>query len=272
MAIVAYQDELPLSLDAPPTDQPNQILPTLPPAPTMIDSEITTRNRRLIYLHTHDEYFTNTDHAFSLPTLYDQLVGRFMGGQDRREHAADPNSMSKFSEILARDLERGEDRMARLRRQKGIDEEEQDDEEMEEVEDENGDIVMKSRRQAAEDGAGDEEEPDIVDAERLDADILLYADSNGEFMDIQDREEAWEIWHEILSRRFLRGDDEDFDYDSVDRPGGAGDPNHLIEVEIERDGWEQYFDEEEADMYVEQDGKKYLGEKVLEGETGIQDF
>ncbi|KAF3107125.1 hypothetical protein TWF569_011124 [Orbilia oligospora] len=283
MAIAAYEE----------AEEENEVTlspPLLPPAeheleqhdepdfkrlrlsPTPPNPEIATRNRRLIYLQNHDEYFTKTEHAFSLPTLYNQLVSRFMSGRDMREHAADPASQTKFSEILARDLERGEDRMENLRRHQKM-EEEEDEDEMEEVEDEEGNIVMKSKREALDtdlDGEAAEDGP--IDAENLDADILIRADSNGEFMNVEDREEAWEIWKDILSRRFLRGDDEDFEYDSVDRPGGAGDPNHLIEVEIERDGWEEYFDGEEADVYTERDGRMYLGGKVVEGETGIQDF
>ncbi|KAF3903721.1 hypothetical protein AA313_de0209586 [Arthrobotrys entomopaga] len=249
-----------------------------PPSP---DPQITTRNRRLIYLQTHDDYFTRPDHAFSLPTLYDQLVGRFMTGRDRRDHASDPSSVTKFSEILARDLERGEDRLAQLRQkqqqkqQQGLEGHEQielvNEDELEEVEDENGNLITNPKRVPVQDGEGLDEN-DTVDAEKLDADILLHADSDGEFTNVQSREEAWEIWRDILSRRFLRGDDEDFDYDDVDLSGGAGDPKHLIEVEIERDGWEVYFDGEEADVYVERDGKKYSGGREMEGETGIQDF
>ncbi|KAK6542639.1 hypothetical protein TWF694_006582 [Orbilia ellipsospora] len=239
-----------------------------------VDPQVVIRNRRLIYLQTHDDYFTRSDHAFSLPTLYDQLVGRFMTGRDRREHASDPSSTTKFSEILARDLERGEDRLAQLRQKQQESEsmeENGDEDELEEVEDEDGNVVTKPRRTAAQDDT-EPGEDGTIDAEKLDADILLHADSDGEFTNVQNREEAWEIWRDILSRRFLRGDDEDFDYDDVDLPGGAGDPKHLIEVEIERDGWEEYFDGEEADVYVERDGKKYLGGKEMEGETGIQDF
>ncbi|KAK6359900.1 hypothetical protein TWF696_001027 [Orbilia brochopaga] len=264
-----------------PEDEPAQPPPTRTNLP---NPEIATRNRRLIYLQTNEEYFTRTDHAFSLPTLYNQLVSRFMTGRDRRDHAADPASQAKFSEILARDLERGEDRLEQLRKQRGDSAGDDEDEmDVEEVEDENGDIVQARRGSSKPStsgpaAAGDEpsQSPDdadaTLDAEPLDADILLQADANGEFSTVQSREEAWEIWREILSRRFLRGDDEDFDYDSVDRPGGAGDPHNLIEVEIERDGWEEYFDGEEADIYIERDGKKYLGGRVMEGETGIQDF
>ncbi|KAK6528194.1 hypothetical protein TWF281_009443 [Arthrobotrys megalospora] len=267
MAIAAYEEVTPSPPSLPPAEPD---LKRLRLSPTPPNPQIATRNRRLIYLQTHDEYFTKTEHAFSLPTLYNQLVSRFMSGRDRREHAADPASQTKFSEILARDLERGEDRMENLRRQQKVEEDgDEADDEMEEVEDEDGNIVTKSKRQISNaDLDGEEAGEGPIDAENLDADILIRADSNGEFMNVQDREEAWEIWKDILSRRFLRGDDEDFEYETVDMPGGAS----LIEVEIERDGWEEYFDEEEADVYVERDGKKYLGGKVMEGETGIQDF
>ncbi|EPS37793.1 hypothetical protein H072_8492 [Dactylellina haptotyla CBS 200.50] len=274
MAIVTYEEGPSKPESTIPESEADLNLTRLKISPQPVDPEIAIRNRRLIYLRNNDDYFTSTEHAFSLPTFYDQLVGRFMTGRDRREHAADPSSQTKFSEILARDLERGEDRIAHLRRQQSgqEEEEEENEEEMEEVEDEEGNVVLKSKRQLAQQEEDDTDEEGRIDAEQLDADILLQADANGEFMNIQDREEAWEIWRDILSRRFLRGDDEDFDYETVDRPGGAGDPKHLIEVEIERDEWEEYFDEEEAEVYDERDGKMYLGGRVVEGETGIQDF
>ncbi|KAF2720223.1 hypothetical protein K431DRAFT_286060 [Polychaeton citri CBS 116435] len=80
--------------------------------------------------------------------------------------------------------------------------------------------------------------------------------------DIEDRvtskEEGFEKWKDIMSRRFVSGDDNDFDYSSVDT-NEAYDDN----AEEERRKQETYFDKEEAG---------FVGEGDPAGETGIQDF
>jgi len=62
-----------------------------------------------------------------------------------------------------------------------------------------------------------------------------------------------------MTIRFLNGEDEDFDYEEVDKNGEWD----LIERKEEEDRW---FDEEEPEW----DGKD--AEEVKSGETGIQDY
>ena len=75
-----------------------------------------------------------------------------------------------------------------------------------------------------------------------------------------DREEGLQRWREMMSQRFLRGEDEEFDYAGlVDGEDGYDDLD-----EERRRGLEDWLDGEEAE-FVGVTG-------VPKGETGIQDF
>lgn len=92
------------------------------------------------------------------------------------------------------------------------------------------------------------------------------------------REAGREAWVAFLRERFVRGEDEDFEYALVDGDEG------LDGMEA-RDREEAYFDEEEPewaddsdDDYDEDDNnsngetRPKKRERVLMGETGIQDY
>ncbi|KAF1969444.1 hypothetical protein BU23DRAFT_476970 [Bimuria novae-zelandiae CBS 107.79] len=76
------------------------------------------------------------------------------------------------------------------------------------------------------------------------------------------KEEGKAWWRDEMTQRFLRGGDGDFDYKTVDGNDKYDDP------EKERDRQEAYFDSMESDFDTDGEGK----EKVLTGETGIQDY
>ncbi|KAF2733822.1 hypothetical protein EJ04DRAFT_266475 [Polyplosphaeria fusca] len=76
----------------------------------------------------------------------------------------------------------------------------------------------------------------------------------------KDEGRAW--WVDEMTQRFLRGDDKDFEYNQVDSNEKYDDP------EEERDRVDAYFDSMESDFDTDGEGK----EKVLTGETGIQDY
>ncbi|KAF2184061.1 hypothetical protein K469DRAFT_709949 [Zopfia rhizophila CBS 207.26] len=76
------------------------------------------------------------------------------------------------------------------------------------------------------------------------------------------KEEGREWWVDEMRQRFLRGDDDDFDYRTVDGSDKYDDP------EEERDIQDAYFDSMEPDWDTDGEG----GEKILTGETGIQDY
>lgn len=76
------------------------------------------------------------------------------------------------------------------------------------------------------------------------------------------KEEGKAWWIDEMTQRFLRGGDEDFEYKKVDESGKYDDP------ELERDLQDAWFESMESDFDSDGEGK----EKVLEGETGIQDY
>lgn len=76
------------------------------------------------------------------------------------------------------------------------------------------------------------------------------------------KEEGVAWWRDEMTMRFLRGGDVDFDYHAVDTNDRYDDP------EEERDRQDAYFDSMESDFDTDGEGK----EKVLTGETGIQDY
>ncbi|KAL4901538.1 hypothetical protein BDW74DRAFT_84330 [Aspergillus multicolor] len=76
------------------------------------------------------------------------------------------------------------------------------------------------------------------------------------------KEEGEKAWRFEMTMRFLRGEDDDFDYTKVD-----GD-EELDDVSEEQ---EKYFDDEEPEWVVDGEGSGDVRER-LTGETGIQDF
>lgn len=76
------------------------------------------------------------------------------------------------------------------------------------------------------------------------------------------KEEGKAWWIDEMTQRFLRGDDNEFDYKKVDGNDKYNDP------EEKRDLEEAYFNSMDSDFDSDGEGK----EKVLLGETGIQDY
>jgi hypothetical protein len=74
------------------------------------------------------------------------------------------------------------------------------------------------------------------------------------------KEEGWKRWKSEMELRFLRGDDDEFDYKAVDESEEWDDRD-----EEERIRLENYLAEEEPSWVIE-DGKE------VQGETGVQDF
>lgn len=74
----------------------------------------------------------------------------------------------------------------------------------------------------------------------------------------QDRDDGWEKWVELVGLRFLRGDDVDFDYATVDDN-------------------DEYDDRDEEgrrtlETYLEGEEEEFVGQGRPTGQTGIQDF
>lgn len=99
-----------------------------------------------------------------------------------------------------------------------------------------------------------------------DGEIVQFPDprdeATGDFESLT-REEARERWVDIMTVRFLRGDDEDFDYGKVDESEELDDRRAE-----ERDAEEEWFDGESED-FSPRDGE---GKREVRGETGVQDY
>jgi len=77
--------------------------------------------------------------------------------------------------------------------------------------------------------------------------------------------EGMRRWRKEMELRFLRGQDDDFDYSIVDQSEEYDDRG----VE-EREEEERWFAEEEPEWVAGEDGDK--SNERIEGETGIQDY
>lgn len=74
----------------------------------------------------------------------------------------------------------------------------------------------------------------------------------------QTKQQGLERWRDVMRQRFLRGDDDDFDYGSVDM-----DEQNDDREEEERD---------RLDEYLGQEDEEFLGAGKPAGETGVQDY
>ncbi|KAI4591540.1 hypothetical protein KJ359_013206 [Pestalotiopsis sp. 9143b] len=79
------------------------------------------------------------------------------------------------------------------------------------------------------------------------------------------KEEGRQRWNSFLKERFTLGQDEDFDYDTVD----ADDSLDVLERRDEEEAW---FNDEAPGWASDNDDTSITGSKQPQGETGIQDF
>jgi len=74
----------------------------------------------------------------------------------------------------------------------------------------------------------------------------------------QTREEGVEMWKDVMGRRFIRGEDKEFDYKAVDG-------NDLYDDHAEED-------RHQLERYLDGQVEEFVGDGSPQGETGIQDF
>lgn len=124
-----------------------------------------------------------------------------------------------------------------------------------------GQLVSNMSRAEAKEYAIDHPDPDsLFTYTRGPNGEIQEHDKDGQAMS---REEGQAWWRDEMTQRFLRGDDADFDYEKVDENEKYNDP------EEERDIEDAYFDSmSESDYDMDVEG----GDRVLTGETGIQDY
>lgn len=93
---------------------------------------------------------------------------------------------------------------------------------------------------------------------RRDAEGSIIAVEQDEEDRPNNKEEGEDKWREVMEQRFLRGEDNDFEYADVDESEEYNDHE-----EERRNREEKYFDEEE---------EEFIGEGEKTGETGVQDY
>lgn len=82
------------------------------------------------------------------------------------------------------------------------------------------------------------------------------------------KEEGLTRWRWEMETRFLRGGDDDFDYETVDK-----NPEYDDRTIEEQDAADRYFEAEEPEFVEDQEGAtKKKSTEALQGETGVQDF
>lgn len=201
-------------------------------------TRIRIKNRRKRYLDTHPSYFASPALEFADPFLYEELVGRFVPTAEKEALRRTANVQNNPTSHEAHGNYNGEgsggaeDRVANLSRATDL---AMAKEAVIVNPDPNSPLLYKRRA----DGAVVATLPDQEDR-------------------VRDRAEGFEKWKEIMTLRFLRGGDGEFDYAKVDEDRGL-------------DDWERE-DREELEKWLDEEGEEFVGEGSPKGQTGVQDF
>lgn len=160
------------------------------------------------------------------PLLYDRLVRRHQSAAEREAQGRSRG----YADILEADLIRSEAKLEAARHP-----------------DPNSPVVYT--RQA---------NGEIVGMEQDQLPTARRVGHAGDGEDESEKQADWDRWVDVISQRFLRGEDANFDYSIVDENEDFDDRD-----EEARAGLERYLEDEEASL---------VGEGSPEGETGVQDF
>ncbi|PBP16385.1 hypothetical protein BUE80_DR012911 [Diplocarpon rosae] len=204
--------------------------------------KLRVKNRRKLYLDRHPSYFTSPDLELAGkndeketlievdPLLYDRCIRRF---QTAAEREADGRAKG-YSGVLEADLYRTEAKILAL--QPSFSSPSQ----------------TKSQSVLPKPASDVARIPFVSYQRGRDGEVLPEEDDEVP----QTREEGWGRWVFGMTVRFLRGDDEDFEYEMVDASE---------EDEVERREREEAWFEAESPGWADDGVAK-------EGETGVQDF
>ncbi|KAI7227257.1 hypothetical protein KC330_g8489 [Hortaea werneckii] len=204
---------------------------------------IRIKNRRRRYLEQHPEYFHGTNLEHADPLSYDRLIRQFQTSAEREQEGRERGYTGK----MEADLLRSEAKLEALRHQH---EQQRGPGNPRGEQDSGGSSSDRGGRKSV--------SPEMVYHRAPDGSILaVEADASER---AQNREEGVQRWREMMEQRFLRGEDEEFDYVGlVDGEEGYDDLD-----EERRRGLEDWLDGEEAEFVGVTGGPR--------GETGIQDF
>lgn len=211
------------------------------------------KNRRyeaLQKLIEGNSYFSETEMMKRNPLLYEQLVGQYLSEEEKR--ARDKfKSDTTFVHLLMEGMERD-----RADNKKKIQQENEDnamEEEEDSDDDDNGRIAIK--RDRAESKPSTSKWGEFLSDD--DCPIRRYASYKQpqKFITKEERDLLRNEFVTLMYRNFLDGNDEEFDYDSIDN----NDSYDNIDI-IDHDKEDEYFDDEEpenAEMNID-------GEDVVE--------
>ncbi|KAL2198823.1 coiled-coil domain-containing protein-domain-containing protein [Corynascus similis CBS 632.67] len=243
-----------------------------PPRSPGRSAQIRAQNRRRAYLERHNSYFQSSEHELSDPLLYDFLIRRF---QTPAEREAEGRAKG-YARVLEGSLLRGEERLAKLRERTagtgGSDYGDQDDDNDDgrEDSDEGGDrtgVGSGAYGRGSRSGSGSA--PLAANGEtagKRTTTMTTFSSLNAELMPPpKTREEGLAQWEAYLRDRFIRGEDDDFDYALVD-----DDDEYDVLDRVDRE--EAWFEEEDPEWATSGEEGERGKEKILRGETGIQDY
>ncbi|KAK7731082.1 hypothetical protein SLS53_008800 [Cytospora paraplurivora] len=222
-------------------------------------ARLRVQNRRREYLQKNPSYFNSVEHELADPDLYDILVRRF---QTPAEREAEGKSRG-WGKVLESSLIRSEARLERV------------------ASSYTGDVPPPPSAAAAAAAAARKtssltEGNDNGTAAATTAPAGFTLDA-ADLVDSKPatQEEGRAAWKDFLRERFVNGGDEDFDYAAVDG-------NEEFDEMEQRDRDEEWFDEEDpewADDSEDDDDEEGSGEtrrakreRILTGETGVQDY
>ncbi|KAK0655119.1 coiled-coil domain-containing protein-domain-containing protein [Cercophora newfieldiana] len=208
-----------------------------PPRSSSRSEQIRIQNRRREYLQRNPSYYKSSEHELADPLLYDTLIRRFLTPAERE---ADGRAKG-YARVLEGSLLRGEERLAKLSQE------------------------SKATETSASSSSSLRPPNSCPPATLSLSPTTEVEDLPPPKTKVQGRER----WEAFLRERFVRGEDEDFEYRRVDL-----EEEYDVLERIEKE--EAWFDEETPEWVGEDgegDGERMeRPERVLVGETGVQDF
>lgn len=178
------------------------------------------------------------------PLLYDRLVRRFQSAAEREQEGR----RRGYTGVLEADLYRSEAKLAALRQQQRPSKSGRSNNNS----NNNGNGINRSAAGTSSSSSYHSNGQILEEDEDEDEDEEEEEDT------APNKESAWKRFVDVMTQRFLRGHDGDFDYAAVDDS-------------------EEYDDREEEErrrleLYIDDQTPEFVGEGLPGGETGIQDF
>ncbi|KAI7286634.1 hypothetical protein KC345_g1037 [Hortaea werneckii] len=203
---------------------------------------IRIKNRRRRYLELHPEYFHGTNLEHADPLSYDRLIRQFQTAEEREQEGRQRGYTGK----MEADLIRSEAKLEALRHQ---------------YEQRGSGDPRTAHNTSSSSGRHSNKidgSPEMTYHRAPDGSIIsVEADAEDR---AANREEGVQRWREMMSLRFLRGEDEEFDYAGL----VDGEEEYDDLDEERRQGLEDWLDREEE--------AEFVGDGSPRRETGIQDF